>query len=79
MIQQVFCVCVCLEERLPTLNSSFIINADIFKCLPSGSTRLISSSLAYTIIENIHKSVLPRIHPKPRSCARVRTLMQRGI
>lgn len=40
------------EERQPTLNPPFIISAVIFKSLQSGSTRLIISSLAYTITED---------------------------
>lgn len=51
------CVRACVHVRLPVLNSPFSINADIFKCLLSGSTRLISSSLAYAITENTHQSV----------------------
>lgn len=75
-------VCVCLGERWPTLNSSFIINADISKCLLSGSTRLISSSLAYAIIENKRvcshtytKVMLVRTHIQTH----MHTQMQRGI
>lgn len=58
-------MCVCVEERFPILNSPFIINADIFKCLLSGSTRLISSSLAYAITES---TVCSDAYTKSHAC-----------
>lgn len=71
-------VCVYVR-KVAILNSPFIINADIFKCLLSGSTRLISSSLAYAIIENTHKSVQRRIHSKPRLRAYIHTDAKRHL